>query len=145
MSLLLQAVSRVSSKQLKFRSAKYNLYVISSFSHFSTSDSKDNKKDTPAAAKGGFLDSLYGKESNYAPASFKNRWLMVVPAFMTHICIGSPYAWSLLADATTRELGVVASAADDWGLLQTALPLSLVFAMQGVAAASLGYVCGRKE
>jgi hypothetical protein len=30
---------------------------------------------------------------------------MAVPAFLTHMCIGSPWAWSLMADVVTREVG----------------------------------------
>ncbi|CAM6000693.1 unnamed protein product [Sphagnum balticum] len=63
---------------------------------------------------------------------------MVVPAVMTHICIGSPYAWSLMADVITRDAGFVASAASDWGLGEAALPLSIVLGTFGLSATLFG-------
>jgi MFS family permease len=63
---------------------------------------------------------------------------MALPAFGTHMCIGAPFAWSLMADTLTRELGFVASAAADWSLYEAALPLSMVFVMQGLTAALFG-------
>ena len=45
-------------------------------------------------------------DHNYASENFKSRWLMAVPAFCTHMCIGSPWAWSLMADMATRDLGM---------------------------------------
>eukprot|EP01041_Mallomonas_annulata_P011127 gene11128-23259_t len=86
----------------------------------------------------GFMFSLYGPESNVASEKFKGRWLMAVPAFATHMCIGSPYAWSLMGDVLTRDIGVVASAASDWTLAEAALPLSIIFLMQGVCASLVG-------
>lgn len=86
----------------------------------------------------GFLSNVFGVESNVANENFKARWLMVVPAFATHMCIGSPYAWSLMGDGITRELGFVASAAGDWTLMEAAFPLSIVFLMQGLGAAIAG-------
>ena len=63
---------------------------------------------------------------------------MAIPAFGIHMCIGSPYAWSLMADVITREMGFVAPAAADWTLMQAAFPLSIVFLMQGVSAGFVG-------
>eukprot|EP01038_Epipyxis_sp_PR26KG_P008254 gene8254-11169_t len=77
-------------------------------------------------------------DSNFATKDFKNRWLMTIPAFATHMCIGSPWAWSLMADVLTREQGFVTAAASDWTLLQAAFPLSIVFLMQGVSASIVG-------
>jgi hypothetical protein len=92
----------------------------------------------PVEEKKGFFDRLWGSDSSVAAPSFRNRWAMVVPAVAAHVCIGSPYAWSLMSDMITREHGFVAAAASDWTLMQTALPLSIVFACQGVSAALLG-------
>ncbi|CAN0243714.1 unnamed protein product [Ectocarpus sp. 13 AM-2016] len=39
---------------------------------------------------------------------------MVAPAFLTHMCIGSPWAWSVMSGTISRELGIVSSAAGDW-------------------------------
>ena len=79
--------------------------------HFSSlnKDSESEKKS--------FIERNWGIDSNTAGPNFKNRWLMVLPAFFTHMCIGSPYAWSMMGDQVTRELGFVASAPADWTLL----------------------------
>ena len=82
--------------------------------------------------------SILGLESNVASKEFKNRWLMVLPAFATHMCLGAPYAWSLMADQITRELGFVTPAMADWSLMEAALPLSIVFIAQGIAASAVG-------
>jgi MFS family permease len=95
------------------------------------SDSKDK-------AKLGLWDKMFGVESNVAPENFKNRWLMVVPAFATHMAIGSPWAWSIMADVITREKGFVASAASDWTLMESAFPLSVVFLVLGLSASVVG-------
>lgn len=75
---------------------------------------------------------------NIASEGFSSRWLMALPAFGTHLCIGSPWAWSLMADCVTREIGFVAPAAADWSLYEAAFPLSIVFLMQGVSASVVG-------
>lgn len=72
------------------------------------------------------MDRFFGYETNEASKDFKGRWLMAIPAFATHMCIGSPWAWSLMADVLTREIGIVAPAAADWTLLESAFPLSMV-------------------
>lgn len=99
--------------------------------HLSTSDNED-KKPT------GFFDKLFGNESNIASEGFTNRYMMLAPAFFTHMCIGSPYAWSLMGDQITRELGFVASSAGDWSMMQAALPLSIVFGFHGLTASLSG-------
>lgn len=88
--------------------------------------------------KKGLIDRLFGLESNVAPENFKNRWLMLLPAIASHICIGSPYAWSMMADLLTREVGFVLPAAADWSLMQAALPLSIVFVVHGISGSLVG-------
>ena len=63
---------------------------------------------------------------------------MAIPAFATHMCIGSPWAWSIMGDIVTREIGFVAPVAADWTMLQSAMPLSMVFFFLGSSAAILG-------
>ena len=63
---------------------------------------------------------------------------MVIPAFATHLCLGAPWAWSVVADGAKRNVGFVAPAAADWSLMEAAFPLSIVFVMQGVCAALVG-------
>ena len=73
-----------------------------------------------------------------APPTFTNRWAMVAPAFATHLCIGSPWAWSAMGDVISREHGFVVSAASDWSLAEATAPLSIVFMLQGIGAAVAG-------
>jgi MFS family permease len=88
--------------------------------------------------KRSLIDKLWGKDSSVASEKFSNRWLMAIPAFSTHLCLGAPYAWSLMADLITKENGFVASAATDWTLMQSALPLSIVFVLHGLSGSILG-------
>lgn len=104
----------------------------------STIDEPINTTHTVETPKRSLWDRLWGVESNVAPENFKSRWLMVAPAVATHICIGSPYAWSLMADIITREYGFVTSAAADWTLMQSSMALSIVFAFHGLSASLLG-------
>ncbi len=43
-----------------------------------------------------------------------------------------------MADVLTRENGFVTSASSDWALMETAVPLSLVFLFHGISASLLG-------
>lgn len=63
-----------------------------------------------------FACYLIGVSARLLQASegFTNRWAMVAPAFLTHMCIGSPWAWSVLSGTIKNEMGIVASAAGDW-------------------------------
>ncbi|CAM9843371.1 unnamed protein product, partial [Phaeothamnion confervicola] len=60
---------------------------------------------------------------------------MVLPAFLTHMCIGSPYGWSVMSGTISQELGFLTTAAADWSIAECTLPIQLVFAFQGLAAA----------
>ena len=51
---------------------------------------------------------------------------MLVPAFLTHACLGAPYGWSAVTSALTREQGVVVSAASDWGLDLATYPMTIM-------------------
>lgn len=61
------------------------------------------------------VSAFFDKERCVAPEGY-NRWLMVPASFLVQLSIGSVYAWSIFNEPLTRELGVVASAASDWGL-----------------------------
>ena len=52
--------------------------------------------------------------------------------------LGAPYGWSAVSPALTRECGVVASAAGDWGLDLATVPMTIMIGGGGVAAALLG-------
>jgi len=112
------------------RSAQSSLRALP-FASFST-ESEMGSKPT------GFIDKLLGVDTNIASPTFKTRWTMVAPAFFTHMCIGSPFGWSVMADQLTREYGFVAASSADWTLMNAALPLSLVFAANGLAAGTMG-------
>ncbi|EGD72799.1 hypothetical protein PTSG_04526 [Salpingoeca rosetta] len=72
-----------------------------------------------------------------APASF-NRWLLVPPAVAAHLALGSVYAWSILNNSLTRNIGVVGSAADDWTLSEVVPIFSVICGVHGLSAALLG-------
>lgn len=95
------------------------------------------QKKVEEPKKLGLIEKIFGYESNFASLN-TNRWSVVLPAFLTHISIGSPYAWSLMADTLTKELGFVAPAAADWSMLETAMPLSIIFVVQGLTATIFG-------
>lgn len=97
---------------------------------FSTSSAEKNVSKTGTG--------LFSLESNISKEGYSNRWFMTVPAVLTHMCIGSPYAWSLMADVITRQDGFVAAATTDWTLGEAAFPLSIVFIFQGLSASALG-------
>jgi len=97
---------------------------------------------TEPAKPSGPIDRLFGLASNIAGPG-TNRWTMFVPAFCTHVCLGSPYGWSAISAQLTREAGVVTSAAGDWSLDLATYPMSMIIASGGIAAAILGSVAGK--
>ena len=103
-----------------------------------TFSSEVPKSDDAVKVKTGLWNKYFGLESNIAREGFDNRWLMVVPAFFTHMSIGSTWAWSIMADVITRENGFVTSSFSDWTLLESAYPLSIVFLTLGVSASLVG-------
>jgi MFS family permease len=83
------------------------------------------------------LTSLLRKESIVAPPGF-NRWLVPPVSIAIHLCIGSVYAWSVFNNPLTREIGVVAPAADDWSLGQVTWIFSVAIVFLGLSAAVAG-------
>jgi len=81
--------------------------------NFTSSSSSSTPSSSSAAAAATTTTTttsssgLFGLDSNVASEKFKGRWLMAVPAVLTHMCVGSPWAWSLMADVVTREVGYV--------------------------------------
>ena len=122
----------------------YNIRNISSFSRLIKPMRCSNKvlcrsMASEGSKSGGLIDRWFGLESNQArEGEVSNRWMMAVPAVGVHLCLGAPWAWSLVGDSCTRSLGFVAPAAADWSLYECAFPLSIVFLMQGVGAAAFG-------
>ena len=72
-----------------------------------------------------------------APSGF-NRWKMPAVAVAIHACIGSVYSWSIFNPALVKELGVVASAADDWSTNSVVWIFSVAIVFLGLAAAGGG-------
>mgnify|MGYP003385286262 FL=1 len=68
------------------------------------SSSSDDIKKTENT---GFLEQYFGKEATEASPEFSNRWAMAVPAFVTHMCIGSPWAWSLIVSLPNIRIPVM--------------------------------------
>ena len=74
---------------------------------------------------------------NPTPSPSK-RWQMLVPAFMAHLCIGTPYGWSVVAQVLAQNHGFVVPSTVDWTLSQATFPLGMSFALFGVCAALAG-------
>ncbi|MGH1417536.1 MAG: OFA family MFS transporter [Hyphomicrobiaceae bacterium] len=77
------------------------------------------------------------KENIVAPPGY-NRWRVPPASIAIHLCIGSVYAWSVFNTPLTRELGVMASAADDWSLSSVVWIFSVAIVILGLAAAFAG-------
>ena len=77
------------------------------------------------------------KESIIAGENF-NRWRVPPASIAIHLCIGSVYAWSIFNPPLMRELGVVASAGDDWSLSSVVWIFSVAIVSLGLAAAIAG-------
>ncbi|MEM8694153.1 MAG: OFA family MFS transporter [Pseudomonadota bacterium] len=83
-----------------------------------------------AAGPLGFLR----KENIVAPDGY-SRWRVPPASIAIHLCIGSVYAWSVFNPPLTRELGVVASAANDWSLSSVVWIFSVAIVVLGLTAA----------
>lgn len=123
----------VNSRALSSKIGRLNV-IYRTLSAKTTSDDLKTNDDTLSSSSSG----MFSLESNIASKDFDNRWLMAIPAFATHMCIGSPWAWSVVASQASLEQGFVAPAAADWSMVETALPLSIVFLMQGISASAFG-------
>jgi MFS family permease len=81
--------------------------------------------------------SFLMKDKIVAPKGY-NRWRVPPASIAIHLCIGSVYAWSIFNPALIKELGVVASAADDWTLSSVIWIFSVAIVFLGLAAAIAG-------
>ena len=84
-------------------------------------------------SSGGALGFL--KKENIIAAPGYNRWKVPPASIAIHMCIGSVYAWSLFNGPLTRQLGVVASSADDWSLASVVWIFSVAIVSLGLTAA----------
>ena len=66
------------------------------------------------------------------------RWRVPPASIAIHLCIGSVYAWSVFNTPLTRDLGVVASSANDWSLSSVVWIFSVAIVCLGLAAAFAG-------
>lgn len=67
-----------------------------------------------------------------------NRWKVPPASIAIHLCIGSVYAWSIFNPPLTRQMGVVASAPEDWSLGSVVWIFSVAIVFLGLAAAFAG-------
>ena len=84
----------------------------------------------------GALDFLK-KDRIVAKPGF-NRWLVPPASIAIHLCIGSVYAWSIFNPPLVKQIGVVASSADDWSLSSVVWIFSTAIVFLGLAAALAG-------
>ena len=82
------------------------------------------------------LDFLL-KERIVAPPEF-DRWRIPPVSIAVHLCIGSVYSWSIFNPALVKELGVVASAPNDWSIGSVVWIFSIAIVFLGLAAAVAG-------
>lgn len=87
-------------------------------------------------ASGGALGFLH--KSHIVAEPGYNRWRVPPASIAIHLCIGSVYAWSVFNPPLTRELGVVASSAEDWSLGSVVWIFSVAIVFLGLAAAFAG-------
>ena len=83
------------------------------------------------------FSAFFSKEQIIAKPGF-NRWLVPPASIAIHLCIGSVYAWSIFNIPLTREFGVVASSASDWGFSSVVSIFSVAIVFLGLAAATAG-------
>ena len=112
-------------------------------SPFVTAAKSSDESDAAAPpAELSAFDKLMGPQTGLASAAQQanaaTRWLMALPAFATHACIGSPWAWSAMSPVLCREHGVVTSAAADWTMYEATMPMAIAFTFQGLGAAGAG-------
>ncbi len=88
------------------------------------------------ARSGGAMGFLY-KDHIVAKPGY-NRWRVPPASIAIHLCIGSVYAWSVFNPALTRQLGVVAPAAQDWSLSSVVWIFSVAIVFLGLSAAFAG-------
>jgi hypothetical protein len=96
------SLNNINDYDNKYNNSRYVRHFSSS-SPPSSPPSSSSQPSSSSSSNGN--GGIFGLDSNVASENFKGRWLMAVPAFLTHMCIGSPWAWSLMADVVTREVG----------------------------------------
>lgn len=82
-----------------------------------------------------FLDEKFPNE---ASSEFSQPALMVAPVLLTHGVLGSLLSYPVIAEALTREQGIVGSIAGDWDIIETSFPLSVGFMLSGMVSSVFG-------
>ena len=72
-------------------------YLISNISSSKNEQSTQTSKQSKSFLNSPFFQKYFGPQANTASPNFKKRWLMVIPCFLSNLCIGAPYAWSMVA------------------------------------------------
>ena len=62
---------------------------------FSSQPTPSNQLEKPQ--KPTLYQRFFGPQTNTVSPRFKKRWLIVFPCFLSNLCLGSPYAWSIVA------------------------------------------------
>jgi hypothetical protein len=85
-----------------------------------------------------FMERVFGPRSYIDYDGTANRWAVMLPAFATHMAIGSGWAWSVVGSTIVREHGFVCSAPNDWSLMEATMPMPIMFSCFGLTAAIAG-------
>ena len=66
---------------------------------FSSQQKPENQLEKPQTIpqKQTWYQKFFGPQTNTVSPQFKKRWLIVLPCFLSNLCLGSPYAWSIVA------------------------------------------------
>ena len=66
---------------------------------FSSHPKPENQFENPQPIppKQTWYQKFFGPQTNTVSPQFKKRWLIVLPCFLSNLCLGSPYAWSIVA------------------------------------------------
>jgi hypothetical protein len=70
--------------------------------------------------------------------SHTNPATMVAPVILSHGALGMLLSFPVIGEALSREVGVVSSAAGDWDIIETTLPLSMGFMISGLISSFFG-------
>ena len=73
---------------------------------FSSSQNVNTKSNTNETKHESLFERFLGPNAGITNADSKvNRWTMLIPACVTHACLGAPYGWSAVSSALSREQG----------------------------------------
>lgn len=70
-----------------------------------TSRHLSNSPDETSSNSPSFFAKHFGPNAAQASPGFKKRYMMFIPAFSTHMCIGAPFGWSAISATLAKEHG----------------------------------------